>query len=185
MGFGEFSLFAAQAAFGADQDGDRFLGLFDFAEGAVDAVIQQQGAAVAVLHDRAADLHGDVQLGQAAAAGLFAGVDDDLLPVLHPAGLLLFVEFDHAALGEDGGDAGDAQFGGFLQGEVHALAAGDADQQVDGEFRLGFFEHQFAQVGGGALLAELSEGGGVLLAVVEEVDVVAGLQAQDVEKMVG
>ena len=42
------------------------------------------------------------------------------------------LELEHAALGQQWGDAGHAQFGGFFDQPVHALVGGDARQQVDG-----------------------------------------------------
>ena len=42
------------------------------------------------------------------------------------------------AAGKDGRDAGDAEFGGLLDGPLEAVELEDGEQKVDGEGRVGF-----------------------------------------------
>ena len=50
-------------------------------------------------------------------------------------GGLLLVEAHHAALAQNGHDAGDAEFSGFLHNEVHVIAARHALHKGDLEGR--------------------------------------------------
>jgi len=63
------------------------------------------------------------------AAGLLASADDHLLPMRLLARRLTRVQPHHAALGQQRYDFCNPQFHGFLQREIHALAARDALRQ--------------------------------------------------------
>lgn len=86
---------------------------------------------------------------------------------------------DHAAPGEQGADLGDAQFNRLLDREVHALALGDADPQVDpkGQGRFGltgltYPDQDLLPVGG-------EDRGGIITAIpIKDDEVVAGSQPQ-------
>ena len=70
--------------------------------------------------------------GHTVAAALLCSGDGDGLPVAAFFISTLAFEFEHAALRSDGGDAGHAQLGGFLDQPVHALIGGNAGQQMNG-----------------------------------------------------
>ena len=92
------------------------------------------------------------------------------------------------AAGEDGRDAGDAEFGGFFDGPLEAVELEDGEQEVDGEGRVGreFFvegEEDFGVLIGGACGADRSDFGAVKEAVGYDVEDLAGLGAQDAGEM--
>ena len=66
--------------------------------------------------------------GHAVAAALFAGGNDDLLPVPHALFRPFPAQLDDAAFAGQRLDGGDAEFHGFLQGEIHFVAAGNAPE---------------------------------------------------------
>src|ERR1019366_1704430 len=70
-------------------------------------------------------------LGDVGAAGLLGGLQGDAAP----AGYSLFGgegEVFLGAAGEDGGDTGDAELGGLLDGPLEAIELEDGEQEVDG-----------------------------------------------------
>jgi len=74
--------------------------------------------------------------GDVGAAGLLGGLEGDAAPAFSPLGggegeVLL------GAAGEDGRDAGDAEFGGLLDGPLEAVELEDGEQKVDGEGGVG------------------------------------------------
>ena len=131
-------------------------------------------------------LHRHAHLGHGIATALLAGTDHHFLPLLafflQPIG----GQLDAAALGEEGRDAGDAELHGFLDGEVHLVAAADHLTQVDGE--RGLHRAGLATVDGhlNGLLAHTGDGGGVLVAVaVEQLELLARLHAQHAADVIG
>jgi len=75
--------------------------------------------------------------GDIGAAGLLGGLECDATPAFGTfgggEGEVLF-----RAAGEDGRDAGDAEFGGLLYGPLEAVELEDGEQKVDGEGCVGF-----------------------------------------------
>ena len=71
--------------------------------------------------------------GNAVAAALFAGGDHDFLPAFYPFLRALAAEFDDAAAAGYRKNIGNTQLYTFLQGEIHALAAGYGLNQLNGE----------------------------------------------------
>ena len=71
-----------------------------------------------------------VDHGHAVAAALLAGRDGNALPVRLLARRALALGPEHAALGQQGLDAGRAQFGGFFDQPVHPFVGGHAHGQM-------------------------------------------------------
>ena len=75
--------------------------------------------------------------GNVGAAGLLGGLEGDAAPAFDAFGggegeVLL------GAAGEDGRDAGDAEFGGFFDGPLEVVELEDGEQQMDGQCGVGF-----------------------------------------------
>ncbi len=85
------------------------------------------------------------------------------------------------AAGEDGRDAGDAEFGGFLDGPLEVIELEDGEQEVDGEGCVGFqlFVEGEADFG----VRYRGDFGAVEEAVGDDVEELAGLGAQDASEM--
>ena len=131
-------------------------------------------------------LHGHTHLWHHIAAALLAGADHHLLPLL--AFLLQPIggQLDAAALGEERGDAGDAELHGFLDGEVHLVATADHLAQMDGEGGLHRAGLATVDVHVHRLLADAGDGGGILVAVaVEQLELLTRLHAQHPADVVG
>ena len=64
------------------------------------------------------------------APALLAGGHGHGLPMVAFFLAALAFEFEHAALGQQRGEAGRAQLGGFFYQPIHALVGGDAGQQM-------------------------------------------------------
>ena len=131
-------------------------------------------------------LHRHANFGHQVATALLAGADHHFLPLL--ALLLQPVrwQLDAAALGEEWGDAGDAQLDRFLDGEVHLVAPADHLAKMDGE---GAFHRLGAAAVDGhlhRLLADQGYGGGILIAVaIKQLQLLSRLHAQYPADMVG
>ena len=75
--------------------------------------------------------------GDVGAAGLLGGFEGDAAPAFGAfgggEGEVLF-----GAAGEDGRDAGDAEFGGFFDGPLEVIELEDGEQEMDGQGGVGF-----------------------------------------------
>ena len=127
-------------------------------------------------------------LGDVGAAGLLGGFQGDA----SPAGYSIFRgegEVFLGAAGEDGGDTGDAELGGLLDGPLEAIELEDGEQEVDGEGGVG--RELFVEGEGdfGVLLRARGADGGDFGAMEEAVgdDVVdlARLSAEDAGEVGG
>ena len=128
-------------------------------------------------------------IGDVGAAGLLGGFEGDAAPAFDAFGggegeALL------GAAGKDGRDAGDAQFGGFLDGPLEAVELEDGEQKVDGEGRVGFQLFVEGEEDFGVLLiaargADFGDFGSVEEAVGDDVEELAGLGAQDAGEVDG
>jgi hypothetical protein len=76
-------------------------------------------------------------LGDVGAAGLLGGFEGDATPAFDAFGGGLGEVFFGAA-GEDGGDAGDAEFGGLLDGPLHVVELEDGQEEMEGKGGVGF-----------------------------------------------
>ncbi len=103
----------------------------------VDAVlgarVQVEFELLGLFRQPGVQLHRHAYLWHHVAAALFAGADHHLLPLLALLLQAVCRQLDAAALGEERGDAGDAQLHRFLDGEVHLVAAADHLTEVDGQ----------------------------------------------------
>lgn len=61
---------------------------------------------------------GGFERDAAPAFGTFVGCEGEVL---------------FGAAGEDGGDGGDAEFGGFFDGPLHVIELEDGEEEVEGE----------------------------------------------------
>ena len=116
------------------------------------------------------------------APALLAGRHHDFLPARHPFVGTLAGQPHNAALAQHRPNFGHAQFHAFLQGEIHALAAGhrlyqrDAQRRFIGRCR--FIQHQSRR----APLFQRREPGGISAAVaVEQSDFFARLHPQHMQ----
>ena len=121
-------------------------------------------------------------MGGVAAAGLLGGFQCDATPSGDSLGggegeVLL------GALGEDGRDAGDAEFGDFFDGPLEAIELEDGEQKVDGEGGVGF--ELFAEGEEDFGFRDLSDLGEVEETVGYDVKELTGLGAQDAGEMLG
>ncbi len=75
-------------------------------------------------------------LGDVGAAGLLGGFEGDAAPAFGALegglGEVLF-----GAAGEDGGDAGDAEFGGLFDGPLHVVELEDGEEEMEGKGGVG------------------------------------------------
>jgi hypothetical protein len=88
------------------------------------------------------------------------------------------------AAGEDGRDAGDAEFGGLFDGPLEVVELEDGEEQMDGQGGVGFElfvegEVDFASLGDGGDLGAVEE------AVGDDVEDLAGLGAEDAGEVDG
>ncbi|MNX89124.1 hypothetical protein D3C86_1211280 [compost metagenome] len=98
----------------------------------------------------------------------------------------LVLEPDFTALGEDRGDFSDAQFRGFLDRPVHALAPGQALAEMDLQRRLDLPGEAFIDLHHHALFADFDQCGAKLLArTVEQLQRIALGHAQHAADVVG
>ncbi len=156
------------------EGGGEGVGLFGFAE--------EDAEGGGVGGERGVEWGGVGDLGDVGAAGLLGGFEGDAAPAVGSFGGGEGEVFFGAA-GEDGSDAGDAQFGGFLDGPFEVVELEDGEEEVDGERGVGFELFVEEEV-------DLSVGDGGDLGAVEEAvgyDVVdlAGLGAQDAGEVGG
>ena len=121
-------------------------------------------------------------LGDVGAAGLLGGFESDASPagysLLGSEGEMLF-----RATGEDGRDAGDAEFGRLLDGPLEVVELEDGEQQVDGKSGVCF---KFFVKGEGYFgVGDGCDFGAVEEAVGDDVVDLAGLGAEDAREMGG
>ena len=140
----------------------------------------RRGAASAA---RAAASGGGIgDFGDVGAAGLLGGFEGDAAPAFDTLGggegeVLL------RAAGEDGRDAGDAEFGGLLDGPLEVVELEDGEQQVDGQRGVGL---EFLVQGEGDFgVGDGGDLGAVEEAVGDDVEDLAGLGAEDAGEMGG
>ena len=83
------------------------------------------------------ELDGVGDLGDVGAAGLLGSFEGDAAPAL---GSLWSGEGEvfFGAAGEDGGDAGYAEFGGFFDGPLEVVELEDGEEEVEGKGGVGF-----------------------------------------------
>jgi hypothetical protein len=96
----------------------------------------------------------------------------------------LALQAQHAALGHQRLDAGDAELGRLLDQPVHAVVGRHADRQMDGARRLALERLVGADLDLDAAAAHLAHGGVAFAAahrVAEQRDAVAGLQPQHLD----
>ena len=103
--------------------------LFGFAE-------QDAGGAL-FLFEGGFEGDGVGDLGDGGAAGLLGGFEGDAAPAFGAFGGGEGEVFFGAA-GEDGGDACDAELGGFFDGPLHVIELEDGEEEVEGEGGVGF-----------------------------------------------
>jgi hypothetical protein len=114
---------------------------------------------------------------------LLAGGDDHALPVAQAFVHLLAAELDHRAPHHEGLDGGNAQFHRLLQGQIHALAAGDALGQGDAQGRLPFRGGAAGDARERGLAAQFQDGGVLRAIAVEQGERIAVAQAQGAHGM--
>ena len=127
--------------------------------------------------------------GDVGAAGLLGGFEGDAAPAFGSLGggegeVLL------GAAGEDGRDAGDAQFGGLFDGPLEVVELEDGEEKVDGEGCVGFQLFVEGEEDFGVLLiaargADFGDFGAVEEAVGDDVEELAGLGAEDAGEVDG
>ena len=121
-------------------------------------------------------------VGDVGAAGLLGGFEGDAAPAFGAFGsgegeMLL------GAAGEDGRDAGDAEFGGFLDGPLEVIELEDGEQEVDGQGGVGF--EFFVEDEGDFGVGDGGDFGAVEEAVGDDVEDLAGLGAEDAGEVGG
>ncbi|MCY1361064.1 hypothetical protein D9M69_477170 [compost metagenome] len=117
---------------------------------------------------------------------LFAGADRHLAPVRQTLVGALVLQAHFAAFRDDRGDFRRAQLGGLLHRPVHALAARQALAEVDAQRRFGEAGELFAQVDAHGFLAHLEQFAEELLAAaVEQLHRIAGGMPQHAADVVG
>lgn len=84
---------------------------------------------------------------------------------------------------EDGCDAGDAEFGGFLDGPFEVIELEDGEEEVEGECGFGFVF--FVESEGDLVVADCGDFGAVKEAVGDDVEDLAGLGSEDACKVCG
>ena len=87
------------------------------------------------------------------------------------------------AAGEDGRDAGDAEFGGLLDGPLEVVELEDGEQEMDGQRGVGF--EFFVEGEEDFLVGDGGDLGAVEEAVGDDVEDLAGLGAQDAGEVGG
>ena len=133
-------------------------------------------------HGGEGGLEGDGRgdLGQPDGAALAGGLFRDAGPAGGFGGAFVGVEADDGAVGDDGDDAADAEFDGFLDGPVHAAAFADAGEEGEAAGGGGVFVRGAFGGEGEAVLAGVGDGGEAGAALtVEEGDALAGPDAKD------
>ena len=124
--------------------------------------------------------------GQPVLAALLGGLDDDPLPLVPlDAGILVALDAGDGALGEQRRDFRSAEFGGLLDDEVHVLSLGDRlrQRQAAGQWRrLDLVKGLQAHLALGGIRQDLR--GGLGASAVENDELVARIQAQDIERVV-
>ena len=201
VGSGEGGFIGGEAAFWADQDLDFGGHAAGGAEYVGDALVGFEGAGEEAGRagfgwggDDGAGVERVEQVGADVAAALLGGFGGEA----SPAGLAGAFAADLGALGPDGLDGGDAEFGGFFDDEVeavgadHRLADDDAGRGRDGD-EAGGGDFGGDGFGGAALDAEgvdaaggrVDDFEGVVAAEAEDAVEAAGLGAADGEGVVG
>ncbi len=120
--------------------------------------------------------------GMVGAAGLLGGFEGDAAPAFYSLGGGLG-EVLFGAAGEDGGDAGDAELGGFFDGPLHVIELEDGEEEMEGEGGVGleFFvegEEDFC-------FGDARDFGAVEEAVGDDVVDLAGCGAEDAGEVSG
>ncbi len=121
-------------------------------------------------------------LGDGGAAGLLGGFEGDAAPAVDTFGGGLGEVFFGAA-GEDGGDAGDAEFGGFFDAPLEMVELEDGDEEMEGEGGVGLELFVEGEVDG--LRSDGGDRGAVEEAVGDDVIDLAGLGAEDAAEVGG
>ena len=201
VGAGEGRFFWGEAAFRADQDVDFGGHAAGGAEDVGDALVgfecageQAGGAGFGGCGDEGAGVERVEQFGADVAAALLGGFGGEAAP----ASLAGAFAADLGALGPDGLDGGDAEFGGFFDDEVEAVGAdhGLADDDAGGRWggdQAGGGDFGGDGFGGAALDAEGVDAAGwgvddferVVAAEAEDAVEAAGLGAADGEGAFG
>jgi len=120
--------------------------------------------------------------GDVGTAGLLGGFEGDT----SPAGYPLFGgegEVFFRAAGEDGGDAGHAELGGFLDRPLEVIEFEDGEQQMDWQGGVGL--EFFVEGEGNFGVGHGGDFGAVEEAVGDHVKDLAGLGAEDAREVVG
>ncbi len=121
-------------------------------------------------------------LGDVGAARLFGGFQCDAAPAFGSLGGGEGEVFFGAA-GEDGGDVGDAEFGGFLYGPFEVIEFEDGQEQVYWECGVGF--QFFVEDEANFLIGNGGDFGAVEEAVGDYVEDLAGFGAKDASEVKG
>lgn len=189
VGREEGHLFGSPAAFGADGEGGVGLlwgglcveegggdggGLLGFAE-------ENAGGAL-FLFEGLFEGDGVGDLGDGGAAGLLGGFKGNAAPALDAFGGGLG-EVLFCAAGEDGGDAGYAQLGGFFDGPFHVIELEDGEEEMKWERGVGLELFVEGEVDFG--VAYRGDFGAVEEAVGYDVVGLAGFGAEDSGEMNG
>ena len=123
---------------------------------------------------------------QPVLAALLGGLDDRRLPLgLFGDGALVVLDLGDGAFREQRGDPSRAEFGGLLDDEVHVFSFGNGlrEREAAGQRRrLGAVHDRQADGPPGGIRGNGRGGFGAL--AVEDDDLLAGLEAQDVERVV-
>jgi hypothetical protein len=121
-------------------------------------------------------------LGDGGAAGLLGGFEGDAAPAFGALEGCLGQVFFGAA-GEDGGDAGDAEFGGLFDGPLHVIELEDGEEEMEREGSVGgeLFVKGEIYLGFG----DLRDFGAVEEAVGDDVVDLAGSCAEDAGEVGG
>ena len=136
----EVHLVGGPAAFGADGEGaDASVGALPEGggEGALLLGFAEEDAGFGGFgFEGELELGGVGDLGNGGAAGLLGGFVGDAAPAFYAfgggEGEMFF-----GASGEDGGDPGDAEFGGFFDAPLEVIELEDGEQQVEREGGVG------------------------------------------------
>jgi len=121
-------------------------------------------------------------LGDVGAAGLLGGFEGDATPAFGSLERSLGEVFFGAA-GEDGRDAGDAEFGGLLDGPLHVIELEDGEEEMEGKGGVG--GELFVEEEVDFLLAYARDFGSVKEAVRDDVVDLAGRGSKDAGEMDG
>ena len=128
------------------------------------------------------ELDGVGDLGDVGAAGLLGGFEGDATPALgslwRGEGEVFF-----GAAGEDGGDAGYAEFGGLFDGPLEVVELEDGEEEVEGKGGVGF--ELFVEGEVDLRFGDGRDFGSVEEAVGDDVVDLAGLGAQNAAEVGG